>query len=505
MGYLMGIDVGTTSARALIIRDSNGSPAADAFSEYPMYTPKPAWAEQNPADWVKGVGKAVRGALKKAGLSKKDILAVGLTGQMHSSVFLDKDDRVIRPAILWCDGRTETECAELTRRVGKKSLLEKTLNIALPGFTAPKILWLANHEAAAYRRLAKVMVPKDYIRYLMTGAFATEVSDASGMLLLNVPKRRWSRRVLKALKLPEDWLPAVFESPEITGSVSAEGARIFGLAKGTPVVGGGGDQAAGAVGNGIVKRGEVTISLGTSGVVFSPVSKPPSPTGTTVHSFCHASPGMWHTMGVMLSAGGSMQWFRNALRFGKNKKLDYDEINRLAERAPAGSEGLVFLPYPGGERTPHNDPSARGAFVGIALSHDMTHFSRAVMEGVAFGIKDCAGLMRDAGTAFRDIYVSGGGAKSELWCSIIAGVMEKKLKRLEVDQGPAMGAALLAGVGTGAWPDVKSAAAGTLRVKDEVRPVQADYKRYREAYSRFRELYPALAPYFHGKNKTRRA
>jgi len=482
LGYLMGIDVGTTSARALVIRASDGSATSEAASEYPMYTPKPAWAEQDPADWVRGVGKAVRGALKKGGISKKDIVAVGLTGQMHSSVFLDKDDKVIRPAILWCDGRTEAECDEITRRVGKKRLLEKTLNIALPGFTAPKILWLAGHEPAAARRLAKVMVPKDYIRYVMTDALATEVSDASGMLLLDVPKRRWSSEVLGALEIPEAMLPPVFESPEITGSVSAEGARIFGLVKGTPVAGGGGDQAAGAVGNGIVKEGDATISLGTSGVVFSPVSKPPSPTGTTMHSFCHAVPGMWHTMGVMLSAGGSMQWFRNLMRFGRNKKLDYDEINRLAAEAGAGSDGLIFLPYPGGERTPHNDPSARGAFVGISLSHDMTHFARAVMEGVAFGIKDCMALMEDAGTSFRNIYISGGGAKSELWCAVMAGVLEKKLMRLEVDQGPAMGAAV----------------ARTLRVRDEIRPPRKDYKRYREAYARFRRLYPMLAPHFHG-------
>jgi len=498
----MGIDIGTTSTRAILINPDNGKLVADGVSEYPMYTPRPACAQQDPADWIKGASKAVRAALKKSGAKKTDVEAIGLTGQMHSSVFLDAKGKVIRPAILWCDGRTAAECEEITRRVGRKRLLDKARNIALPGFTAPKILWLANHEPAAYKRVAKVLVTKDYIRYIMTGVFATEVSDASGMLLLDVPKRQWSSEILRALKIPEKCLPLVFESPEITGKVSREGARIFGLAEGTPVVGGGGDQAAGAVGNGIIRQGDVTVSLGTSGVVFAPSRKPPVATGSTVHAFCHAVPKMWHTMGVMLAAGGSMQWFRNALRFGKHKSLSYREINALALKAPAGCDGLIFLPYLSGERTPHNDPEARGTFIGLTLSHEMTHMARAVMEGVAFGIADCAALMRKAGTTIKNIYVSGGGAASDLWCSIIAGVLEKPVKRLEVDQGPAMGAALLAGVGAGVWPDVKKATAETLKVRDEIKPVMKDRKAYRETYKRYKALYPALANYFHKGGKS---
>jgi len=493
----MGIDVGTTSTRAIIISAANGKLVSEAISPYPMYTPHPAWAEQNPADWVKGAAKAVRAALKKVSGKKCDILAVGLTGQMHSSVFLDAKGEVIRPAILWCDGRTAAECDELTRRVGKQRLLNIAHNIALPGFTAPKILWLAKHDPAAYKRVTKVLVTKDYIRYMMTGVFAAEVSDASGMLLLDVEKRQWSPEILHALKIPEKWLASVFESPEITGRVSHEGARIFGLAEGIPVVGGGGDQAAGAVGNGIIREGDVTISLGTSGVVFAPSRKPPPAGGSTLHAFCHAVPQMWHTMGVMLAAGGSMQWFRNFLRFEKNKNISYMDINQFAAKAPAGSDGVIFLPYLTGERTPYNDPKARGTFVGLTLSHDITHIARAVMEGVAFGLKDCAALMQHAGIPMKNVYISGGGAVSNLWCKIIATAIERPVKRLEVDQGPAMGAALLAGVGAEVWPDVKSATKRTLRVKDEIQPVKNDFKKYREMYERYRALYRSLAPYFH--------
>jgi len=492
--YLMGIDIGTTSTRAIIINAATGKLAAEGVAPYPMRTPHPAWAEQDPADWVKGAAKAIRVALKKAG--KGEICAVGLTGQMHSSVFLDDKGQVIRPAILWCDGRTATECDEMTRRVGKQRLLNIARNIALPGFTAPKILWLAKNEPAAFKRVAKVLVTKDYIRYVMTGVFAAEVSDASGMLLLDVAQRRWSPEILHALKIPEKWLASVFESPEVTGHVSREGSRIFGLPEGIPVVGGGGDQAAGAVGNGIIGEGDVTISLGTSGVVFAPSRKPPIATGSSVHAFCHAVPQMWHTMGVMLAAGGSMQWFRDFLRFEKNKRLSYADINALASKSPPGSAGVVFLPYLTGERTPYNDPKARGAFVGLTLSHDITHVARAVMEGVAFGIKDCAGLMRDAGAPMKNVYISGGGATSDLWRRIIASVIERPVKRLEVDQGPAMGAALLAGVGARVWPDVKSATRRALRVKDETEPRKEDFKKYREMYERYRALYPGLAPYF---------
>jgi len=494
MNYLMGIDVGTTSARAILI-SSDGKFVAEGLGEYPMRMPRPAWAEQDPADWADGTRNAIHGALRKAKVKPDHIAGVGLTGQMHSSVFLDKENGVIRPAILWCDGRTGAECAEITKRVSKEVLLEEARNIALPGFTAPKILWLKNHEPEAYRRLRHVLVTKDYIRFLMTGVFATEVSDASGMLLLNVARRDWSEAILEALDIPREWLPEVYESPKVTGRVSREGAKLFGLAEGTPVVGGGGDQAAGAVGNGIIRAGDCTISLGTSGVVFAPSSKPPVATGTTIHVFCHAVPRMWHTMGVMLSAGGSVQWFRNTMR-RINPMFTYNEMDNLAESAPAGADGLIFLPYLTGERTPMNDPNARGVFAGLTLAHDISRMARAVLEGVAFGLCDSADMMRDIGVPLKNIYISGGGAQSDLWCAIIASALARPVRRLDVDQGPAMGAALLAGVGSGVWKNVAQATKYTLKVKDEIRPVKEWERIYREGHKRYRALYPALKDYF---------
>lgn len=493
----MGIDIGTTSARAILIDVENGALKSEGVSPYEMFIPKPAWAEQDPAEWVRGVSKAIKIALDNAKARKEDIAAVGLTGQMHSTVFLNANKTVLRRAILWCDGRTSAECGEITRRVGKKILLSIARNIAMPGFTAPKILWLANHEPEKFKKVDKILVTKDYIRYIMTGDFATEVSDASGTLLLDVAKRKWAPEILDALDIPLKWLPEVFESPEVTGRVSKMGALVFGLAEGTPVAGGGGDQAAGAVGAGIVKQGDAAISLGTSGVVFAPSLKPPTADGSAIHAFCHAVPNTWHTMSVMLAAGGSMQWLRNTLRFNNNSSLSYNDIDSLAEDAPAGSDGLFFLPYLYGERTPYNDPIARGAFIGLTLSHNAGHLCRAVMEGVAFGINDCVNLMIESGTRFRRIFVSGGGASSDLWCSILACVLDKTLKRLEVDQGPAMGAALLAGVGAKVWKDVNEATEKTLRVRDEIAPGKPQVKSYKKAYRRYCDLYPTLAPFFH--------
>lgn len=495
MKYLIGIDVGTTSARALIINEE-AKIISEGVAEYPLYTPRPAWAQQCPEDWAKGVCKAIGFALRNAKIRKEDIAGVGLTGQMHSAVFLDKNNEVIRPAILWCDGRTDKECEEITKRVGLKKLLKIARNIALPGFTAPKILWLKNNEPKAYEKIARVLVTKDYIRFLMTGDFATDVSDASGTLLLDVKKRNWSHEILQALDIPIEWLPDVFESPVVTGKISKEGAKLFGLREGVPVVAGGGDQSAGAVGNGIIKEGEATISLGTSGVVFAPSSVVPKASGATVHAFCHAVPGMWHTMGVMLSAGGSVQWFRNTMRFGLNSKFSYVEMDALAEKSPPGAGGLIFLPYLTGERTPHNDPFARGSFVGISLTTRIEHLARAVLEGVAFGIKDCADLMEKQGVQIEDIYISGGGARSKLWCAIVASVLNKPIMRLDVDEGPAMGASLLAGVGVGVWKNVMEATENLRRVKDKIRPVKKWVETYERIYENFINLYPSLKTYF---------
>lgn len=502
MKYLIGIDVGTTSARALIINE-HAKPVSEGVAEYPLYTPYPGWAEQHPEDWLRSVRTAIRIAVQKAKIRKEDIVSIGLTGQMHSAVFLDKNGKVIRPAILWCDVRTDRECDEITKRVGLKRLLQITRNIALPGFTAPKILWLKNNEPEIFRRIAKVLVTKDYIRLLMTGVFATDVSDASGTLLLDIGKRDWSPQIVKMLNIPMEWLPSVFESPSITGKVSKEGARLFGLCEGVPVVGGGGDQSAGAVGNGIIKEGDATISLGTSGVVFAPSSVVPKATGGTTHAFCHAVPGMWHTMGVMLSAGGSAQWFRNVVRTGLNLNFSYAHMDMLAEKSPPGAGGVIFLPYLTGERTPYNDPYARGVFVGISLTTEMKHLARAVLEGVAFGIKDCASLMENQGVPLKNIYISGGGARSNLWCAIVASVLDKPVMRLDVDEGPAMGASLLAGVGVGVWKNVKEVTRTTRKIRDKIKPVKKWVKVYEKVHKNFVELYPSLKNYFRASNSTK--
>ncbi|MFQ6098902.1 MAG: xylulokinase, partial [Armatimonadota bacterium] len=459
MGYLIGIDVGTTGAKTLLVSEA-GKVLASVTVEWPLLVPKPGWAEQHPSDWWNGTVQSIRAVLAKAGASGSEVTGIGLSGQMHGSVFLDEKDEVIRPAILWCDQRTAAQCDWITDAVGEDLLVAETLNPVLTGFQAPKIIWLRQEEPDNYDRLRKVLLPKDYIRFLLTGEYATEVSDASGTSLLNVKERRWSDAVMEKIDLPREMLPEVYESPEISGRLTAKAAQLTGLSEGTPVAGGGGDQAAGAVGNGIVRQGVVSSTTGTSGVVFAHLDEPTVDPRLRTHTFCHAVPGKWHVMGVMLSAGGSLRWARDVLcaeERAVSELLDkdpYELMTAEAANAPVGSEGLVFLPYLTGERTPHANPNARGVFFGLTLRHTKAHIIRAIMEGVAFGLRDSFAIIKDMGVTFSQVRASGGGARSDLWRQIQADVTHEAQHVINVDEGPALGVALLAGVGTGVWSSV---------------------------------------------------
>ncbi len=456
-------------------------------------TPKPLWSEQNPADWWDGIVKSVRKALAQAGVSGGAVRAVGMTGQMHGSVFLDADGEVLRPAMLWNDQRTGDQCADITRRVGADRLLALTGNPALTGFTAPKILWVRDHEPEVYAKIAQVLLPKDYIRYRLTGAYATDKAGASGTLLLDLKERDWSREVLDALELPAEWMPKTHEGPETAGAVDAAAAEATGLAAGTPVMGGGGDQAAQAVGVGAVEPGIVALTLGTSGVVFAATDAPCTEAQGRLHAFCHAAPGTWNLMGVMLSAAGSLQWYRDV--FASNQS--FDELLAPAAAIPEGAEGLLFLPYLSGERTPHPDPLARGGFVGLTVRHGMAHMTRAVLEGVAFGLRDSMELMRGAGLAgIAQVRVSGGGAKSPLWRQILADVLGSELATVNTTEGAAYGAALLAGVGAGQWASVPEACKATVRVLETTAPQAESVAKYNDWYPRYTALYPALKDEF---------
>jgi xylulokinase len=482
-----GIDVGTSGVKALAV-DGGGRVVARAEASYPLSTPRVGWAEQDPEDWWRAAEAALARLRAQAGAPA----GIGLSGQMHGLVVLDARDRVLRPAILWNDQRTAAECVEIEEALGRRRLIELTGNRALTGFTAPKLLWLRRHEPDVYAEIARIALPKDYVRLRLCGEHATDVSDASGTLLLDVAGRRWSDEVLTALELDRSWLPRVLESPEVSGTTR----------EGVPVAAGGGDQAAGALGVGVVHPGPVSVVLGTSGVVFSALERFAADPEGRVHAFCHAVPGVWHAMGVMLSAGGSLRWLRDVMGAGAS----YDELATEAARWPPGADGLLFLPYLAGERTPHADPDARGAFVGLSVRHDRGALVRAVLEGVAFGLRDSLDLVgelggvgglgggRAAGGAVGGAAgrVSGGGARSELWLQIVASVLELPLERVAVDEGAAFGAALLAGVAAGEWPDVHAAVAATVAPRGQIEPVPEWIERYREQRTRFRALYPAV-------------
>jgi xylulokinase len=469
---LVGLDVGTTGVKALAVSAIDGAVLASAEREYPLSVPRPGWAEQDPEDWW----RASREALDALG--RREVAGVGLSGQMHGLVALDRADRVLRPAILWNDGRTEAECAEIEDRVGLERLIALTGNRALPGFTAPKLLWLRRHEPDVYARIHRILLPKDYVRLRLTAEHATDVADASGTLLFDVAGRRWSAEVADALEIPTGWLPEALESPAVSGRTP----------DGVPVAAGAGDQAAAAIGVGVDRPGPVSVVLGTSGVVFAALPAFAADPRARVHAFCHAVPGGWHAMGVMLSAAGSLRWLRDVAAPGAG----YDELMGEAARWEPGVEGLVFLPYLAGERTPHADPGARGAFVGLSLRHDRGALVRAVLEGVAHGLRDCLDLLGDLGVRAEVGRASGGGARGEEWLRIVASCLGLTLERTAVEAGSAYGAALLAGVAGGVFGDVGEAVRACVRVRDRVEPVAGWTERYAEDQERFRALYPAL-------------
>ena len=501
MTYLMGIDVGTTGAKTLLI-DDRGRVLESVMVEYPMYTPHPLWAEQDPEDWWQATVKSIGQALEHSQIDPKEIAGIGLTGQMHGMVMLDGRGNVLRPCIMWNDQRTAKQCEWITESVGRERFLELTLNPALPGFTAPKIIWTRENEPDIYARAAKVLLPKDYIRYRLTGVYATEVSDASGTVLLAVAERTWSEQVLEALGIPAEWMPECVESPEVTGSITPQVADLTGLPVGLPVVGGAGDQAASAVGTGIVEPGLVSVTIGTSGVVFAYTATPTRDPEGRLHTFCHAVPGKWHVMGVTLSAGGSLRWVRDTLGTAEKQVAalsgvdPYEILTAEAANAPAGCEGLIFLPYLTGERTPYPDPNARGTFFGLTLRHDKRHMVRAVMEGVAFSLRDSIELFRDLAVPIEQVRATGGGARSLVWCQILADVFGTELVTVNVTEGTAYGAALLAGVGTGVYGSVPEACSATVRIVDRIEPVVERRGLYDEYYSVYRSLYRALKPAF---------
>ncbi|MTI81080.1 MAG: xylulokinase [Firmicutes bacterium] len=497
----LGIDIGTTGVKVLAV-DREGNIAAESTREYPLHVPRPGWAEQNPEDWYQATCSAVNDVLN-SGIIAEQIKGVGLTGQMHGSVFLDKHGKVIREAILWCDQRTADQCEQINNIVGEKKLIELVSNPALAGFTAPKILWLKDNEPENYQRVAKVLLPKDYISWRLTGGFATDVSDASGMLLLDVVNRRWSNDILAALDIPESWLAEVFESPEAVGKINATGAEDTGLIEGTTVAAGAGDNAAGAVGNGIVKSGMATVSLGTSGVIFTPSETPAVDEAGRLHTFCHAVPGQWHLMGVTMAAGGSMRWFRDTLSGEETTvakltgKDPYEYISDEAALVPPGCEGLVFLPYLSGERTPHADPYARGVFVGMNLKHNKGHLGRAVMEGVAFSQKDTLEIMAQLGIKLDDLRITGGGARSPVWRQIMADVFGLNLNVMQNSNGPAYGAAVLGSVAASAYSSIDEAVKVIANQQmEKVTPQQKNIELYNKMYGIYVDVYPPLKSIF---------
>lgn len=489
---LLGLDISTTGAKALLI-DSGGRVVASASTAYKVSTPYPLWSEQDPNDWWQGVQHSIRQVLDSTGAAGDSIKAVGLTGQMHGLVLLDEKDRVLRPAILWNDQRTAAECREITEKIGFERLLQVTGNKALTGFTAPKILWVRNHEPEIYSQIAHVLLPKDFIRLKLSGDYAVDKADGAGMLLFDLKERNFSSEILAALQIPPRWMPTAYEGTEITGVISARAALDTGLAAGTPIVGGGGDQAAQAVGTGTVTPGIVSLTLGTSGVVFAATSSPLIEPSGLLHAFCHAVPQTWHFMGVMLSAAGSLQWFRDALA----PDHSFDELSSAAAQIPPGAEGLFFLPYLTGERTPHPDPLARAAFVGLTSRHSRAHMVRAVLEGVAFGLKDNLELIRKAGLGkFNQVRVSGGGAKSLLWRQILSDILDIQLITVNTTEGAAFGAALLAGTGAGYWRSVEEACRQVVHTLEATEPDPKQFERYQTLYPVYQSLYPALKPAF---------
>jgi xylulokinase len=496
--YVLGIDVGTGGTRALIV-DGQGRIVAAATEEHqPFASPKIGWAEQHPEDWWRAAGVAVRKALTQAALRGDQISCVGFSGQMHGAVMLDCEGEVVRPALIWCDVRTERQCKELNERLGAERLIQLTCNPALPNFTLTKFLWVRENEPENWKRVRSVMLPKDYVRFRLTGERAIDVADASGTLMLDVANRRWSPEVLQAAEIDASLLPAVFESQDVCGKVSVTGALATGLAAGTPAVAGAGDQAAGATGMGIVTPGAVSATIGTSGVVFAATDRPALDPRGRLHTFCHAVPDRWHVMGVTQAAGLSLRWFRD--RFGSSSSPSggdpYEKLTAEAADVPPGSDGLLWAPYLMGERTPHLDADARGALVGLTASHTRAHIVRAILEGVAFSLKDTFTIFEQMKVPVKSIRLGGGGARSPLWRQIQADVYDHEVEMVEAEEGAAYGAALLAGVGAKIWPSVDAACDSVVRVVHRVQPNPANAEAMQKNYAAYRRIYPAVKSIF---------
>jgi xylulokinase len=486
----LGLDIGTSGVKAVLV-SANGDVRASSTTPLSLSTPKPGWAEQEPEAWWQATLASIRNV--RGSQQGGEIASVGISGQMHSSVFLDAQGSVIRPALLWCDGRTTEECAEITQRVGgEDKLREFASNPALEGFTLPKVLWLRKHEPEAFKRLASVMLPKDYIRYRLTGAIATEPSDASATLMYNTAKRRWSDEIMRAVDLPMSILPALGESAEVLGRVTTEAAGLTGVREGTPVVGGGADNACGAAGVGVVDAGEAVASWGTSGTVLAPMTEPHVDPGLRAHTFCHVMPSTWYMMGVVLSAGGAFSWYREQFARELVSVGNADvKLDEEAASVPIGAEGVTFLPYLQGERTPHRDASARGALLGLSLAHTRAHVTRAVLEGVAFALRDSLTILRELGMTPRELLLTGGGAKSAFLRRLQAEVFGAPVTTVNREEGPAYGAAMLAAVGVGAFPNLQSAAKATLTRSAAEVPSGAAHQAYDAPYQRFRDAYHA--------------
>lgn len=506
MAYLIGIDVGTSGTKTVLF-DERGQALASSTVEYPLHTPNPGWTEQNPDDWWNAAVNSIEAVLSQSGVNAGDIKGIGLSGQMHGSVFLDENKKVVRPAILWNDSRTADECNEITKTIGAERLIELASNPALTGFTAPKAVWLKNHEPENFKRTRTLFLPKDYVRFRLTGEIAMEVSDAAGTLLFNVKQRSWCNEILDELGIPRAWAPKLFESTDVCGTITSETAHLTGLKAGTPVVGGGADNACGATGTGVVAAGRVLSSLGTSGVILAPSKHPDTDPQGRAHTFCHSVPSMWYLMGVVLSAGMSLRWYRDVVADGERAQAQtegrdpYDILTALAAQAPVGSEGLIFLPYLTGERTPLKDPYARGGFIGLTIRHQRSHLIRSVLEGITFAMRDSLEIFRSLGVEIQEVRATGGGAKSAFWKQLQADVYGCEIATIGSDQGPAFGAAIMAGVGAGVYKSIPEACDAIIQVVQRTEPNPEAVKQYNDYYEVYHSLYPGIKNACHALSK----
>lgn len=497
MPYLLGIDIGTSKVKALII-SSDGEIIATESEPYPIYSPNQGWSEQNPIDWWNSTKKAVKKIINKSDIDKSSLAGFSLTGQMHSLVILDENYDVIRPAILWNDTRTKKQCEQIYEKTGGlKNLINMVANPALEGFTAPKILWVKENEPSNYKKIRHVLLPKDYIRYKLTGEIKSEVSDNAGTLLFDVKGKKWSKEILKLLDIKREILPESVNSTDVAGYITKSVERDIGIKEGTPVVAGGADNACGAIGSGIIKEGRVMISIGTSGVVLAQSNKALPDLKGRIHLFNHSYPDKYYMMGVMLSATGSFNWLKEKLF---QNKYNIEELNNIASNSIPGSQGLIFLPYLNGERTPHGDPNARGVYFGISNTHNNSHFVRSTMEGVAFGLRDSYELIKNKEISIDEIRLIGGGAKSSLWCQILSDILGEELSLINIEEGPAFGAAIIAGVGTQVFNSFDEAEENFIKIKNTIKPNPNNFEMYNKNYEIYKTLYERLEDVFNRKN-----